>query len=300
MKKYLFLLLLFVLSLCFIFPYFFCYHYIIPIDKLNSYKIPCATIEIEGNRYSVEIDLGSKTALSLHSDVLRKIQKESIGVSKRIDFQGNYYETKAFLIPQVQLGSLVLKKARAKEEAISFSTTGSIIQSVNEPTYAGRVGRDLFSGKNIFMDFQNGFFAVTNDVRFLKQKGYNLFQSVQTSFEFTSDGIIFECDTDLGCLHLILDTGSTLSVIRKPKNNGSKDSTKGIPLFSSSKFSISGVNFGPKEFGLIQLSDEYKEIDGLLGMDFLKEHFVYLDFKKNRAYFGTRLAHQNPATTKTL
>jgi len=274
-----------------VWPYFFCYGYIIPIDRLNLYRIPCVTVEIEGKRYPVEVDLGSKTALSLHSHVLREIHKESIGFARRIDFRGNQYETKVFLIPQVQLGQLIFKKARVKEEAVSFSTTGSIIRPVNEPMNAGRIGRDLFLEKNIFMDFQNSFFAVTNDARFLKQRGYNLSRSVQTSFKLTSDGIIFECDTDLGRLHLILDTGSTLSVIRKNINEHSKDSNTDIPLFSSSKFSISGVNFGPKEFGLIPLSDEYKGIDGLLGMDFLEKHFVYLDFKRSTAYIGAKLTH---------
>ena len=69
------------------------YYFVIPIEFLNAYQIPCTSVEIEGNRYQVEIDLGAKTALSLRIDVLEKLKKDPCGTSRRIDFRGNQYET---------------------------------------------------------------------------------------------------------------------------------------------------------------------------------------------------------------
>jgi predicted aspartyl protease len=114
---------------------------IIPVEYLNSYQIPCTSIEIEGTRYSVEVDLGSKTALSLHKSVLDKMRKTLCGTIRRIDFRGNKYETSAYIIPKIKMGSLLLKKIKAKEESVHFLNEGSIviIPFVIQQSVLGRV-----------------------------------------------------------------------------------------------------------------------------------------------------------------
>ena len=86
----------------------------------------------------------------------------------------------------------------------------------------------------------------------------------------------------------MLDTGCTRSLL-KPSVIEGLESTEWNPgLFSwhSSKFSFGGQGFGSLDFLLVEMAPIFSKIDGMIGMDFLKEHVVYIDFQKKRAYIG--------------
>lgn len=258
------------------------YYFSIPIEHVNAYRIPCTSIEIEGKNYPVEIDLGSKTALSLHKEVLDKIRKDPCGLSRRADFLGNKYETPLYLIPSIKIGSLLLKKIKAKEESLDFTATNSIVTQAKETQNGGRLGRDFFSGKNLFMDFSHRTLIACSKLKDIEREGYEVKKMTPVPFKNTAGGVVLEIETDMGRMNFVLDTGSTTSVIRDTK----KMPENKMPIVETLKFSMNGIDFGPQKLYLLNISPEFEEIDGLLGMDFLNEHALYLDFAKKTAYIG--------------
>ena len=266
------------------------YYFVIPIECLNSYQIPCTSIEIEGNKYQVEIDLGSKTAISLDKKVLGKIDKKQCGTSRRIDFRGNEYETSTYFIPKTKVGTLSAKHIKAREESVEFTTKNAIILETKENRCEGRIGRDFFHGKNIFMDFGRYTFIACSQLKNLEKEGYKSKDFLATPFKDTANGIILEIETDLGKQKFIFDTGTSISVIRPQELGADNQKQKnGIPIIETSKFIIDGINFGSRELYLLDITQAFDGIDGILGMDFLKEHPVYLDFAKHTAYIGNAL-----------
>ena len=264
-------------------------YFCLPIQLSSGYQIPCTSIEIEGNTYEVEIDLGTKMAVSLHKNILENMQKEPHGTSRRMDFRGNKYETPVYLISHVRVGNQLLKKIQTREEASDFCTQGCIVaESKTNVANAGRIGRDFFQDKNIFMDLNNCVFIACNGVKDLKKWNYKIDHLTPIPFRSTSGGIFFDIETDIGVQRFELDTGSTLSMIRASdyKEGTSTRQCSGLSVMETSKFVMNGIDFGHRDLYLIDISPALDDMDGVLGMDFLKEYIVYLDFGKKMAYIG--------------
>ncbi len=260
------------------------HNHIIPIEHINEYKIPCASIKIEDKSYLVEIDLGSKTALSLHENVLRKIKKDPCGTSRRMDFLGNKYETPQYSIHNVRVGSYFLKKTLVKEESLEFSLKNSVIGEAGVKESVGRIGREFFEDKNLFLDFRHRVFMISHKLKDISKNGYEYKNLTAVPFQNTKKGIIFEITIDAGVKKLAIDTGATITAIRNSGNEQKK-----LETFQTSQFVMNGVDFGPRKIYLLNITPLFEGIDGFLGMDFLNEHVVYLDFTKQVAYIGKTL-----------
>ncbi|MBU6446295.1 MAG: hypothetical protein KGQ49_02725, partial [Verrucomicrobia bacterium] len=108
----------------------------------------------------------------------------------------------------------------------------------------------------------------------------------QTPMHMTSDGVVIEVDTDIGAKRFLLDTGSTISVIRNIDIPEKIAFHNAMPVYESSKFLIRGTDFGKQILYLLDISPDFKDSDGILGMNFFNEHAVFLDFTKNVVYIG--------------
>ena len=287
-KKGLFLVILSIAALLVLrgFHFFQPSSFCLPIQLMNPYQIPCTTIEIEGKIYQVEIDLGTKMALSLHKDILQKIKKELCGTSRRLDFLGNRYETPLYLIPNVRVGNRRLKRVKTREESGDFcAKTSIVVEAKTDVQKDGRLGRDFFVDKNIFMDFHNLVFVVCEKISDLKQ--YKIDDFLPVPFKVTSSGIFVDIDTDIGVQRFAIDTGSTASAIRASSMaNDRAVQREGLSVFETSKFIVNGVDLGHRDLYLLDISQQLDELDGFLGMDFLKEYALYLDFSKQVAYIS--------------
>ncbi|MCB9093328.1 MAG: hypothetical protein H6620_12305 [Halobacteriovoraceae bacterium] len=105
-------------------------------------------------------------------------------------------------------------------------------------------------------------------------------------------GVCFDVRTDFGMLRLWLDTGCTMSLVkpsRFPKTRKVSGKARfGLPIFSSIDFTMNGHQMGPIEMLFFDIGDDglLSEIDGILGVDFLKKYVVYLDFENSIAYLA--------------
>jgi hypothetical protein len=69
---------------------------------------------------------------------------------------------------------------------------------------------------------------------------------------------------------------------------------RGFSFFNTRKFSIGNNDFGSKNLFLYDIVPELQEIDGLLGMDFLKNHVVYIDYKSRTVYIQDNKVSAKP------
>lgn len=293
MKKNFFFLSILLIAVFFCFRSFFLfrpYYFHIPVKFINQYRTPSTSIEIEGNVYQVEIDLGTKMPLSLHKSALDHIKKDPSGVSRRLDFRGNKYETPLYIVHSIQAGDFLLKKTKVREESLDFSNKKSIIydSTTKGPNcqIAGRIGRDFFDGRNLFMDFHHSKLIICSNIKDIKTDNYKTDTMISVPFENTPDGIILRIGTDLGVKNFVLDTGTTASVLRSSSlgKDIAVNQRNGMTVFETSKFIINDIDFGSRDLYLLDISPSFDEIDGFLGMDFLNDYMIYLDFSKNTAF----------------
>ena len=67
---------------------------------------------------------------------------------------------------------------------------------------------------------------------------------------------------------------------------GIKNEKHGFPIYTTSMFEIGSKNFGSMNLYLFDITPELHEIDGVLGMDFVKNHVIYIDYKDKVLYIG--------------
>lgn len=264
-----------------------------PIDYVPYSGQPRTEVVIEGVPYSLVIDLGSPFWLSLKNEILEKIEKQPTGNVISIDIKGHQYTSQAYIIPQIKIRNLSIMKVHVTEEGPGFLSKGSLVYDNTEGLpnpKLGRIGRGLFlaARANLFLDFHNSVMFACCHLKDRKKDGYRPEIFTPAPFYLSrEEGIILEFDTDFGRRRFMLDTGSTKSVI-KPSlvKNFPQEIRFGAITCHSTKFILGGKDFGDIDFFLFEMDSLFDGIDGIIGMDFLKEHAVYLDFEKKIAHIA--------------
>lgn len=250
--------------------------------------LPFIEMEIEGNVYPLLIDLGSYAQMSVDREVLEKINKNAYGIAKFEDFQGNRYESRKYLIPEIKIGNTIFAEVITKEENKDFKKKIILWESPDCPPskIGGKVGRALLKRKNILLDFPNSRMAFFEKAESFKSSNFPD-NFLATPFEITSLGITLKIQIDLGEKKFILDSGSTLSAIRSSqcKNLACQKGENGLSYFTSSQLIIGNKSFDEIRLHLLDIA-EIEQIDGVLGMDFMRRHAFYIDFRRKTLYIN--------------
>lgn len=259
--------------------------------KFEASDLPYVDVMIEGMNYSLIIDLGSRLEMDIYSDVLKRLNKSPYGTEEWKNFQGKDSKHQTYILPKVELGSLVLKNSVVVElpakERQDYLIWKDPTQKKQPSETVGYLGRGLLKKMNFLLDIQQAKMILTNSLNKLRDNGYNLDSFIKIPFTLTSKGIVIEVKTDLGSMKLLLDTGTTWTMLHEflyPQNTEKKASCYGFPVFTSSEFSMSGTDFGNQDLYFLTMTKELHDIDGLIGMDFIKNHVMYLDFSANVLY----------------
>jgi hypothetical protein len=69
-----------------------------------------------------------------------------------------------------------------------------------------------------------------------------------------------------------------------PKNLEEKNHRYGFPWLTSTHFTMNGTNFGSQDLYFLSMTRELNDLDGILGMDFIEKHVIYIDFSKKLLY----------------
>ncbi len=236
----------------------------------GPYNTPYTEVNIDGEIYPLEINLGTKFALALNRKILTQISKKPSSMITSRDFAGQQNEFQSYYVSKVKIGDLTYKNVLVRE----------ISEADQFPDDSGVIGRPLLEAENLMLDFPNSTILVTKDNAHLQARGYFLEDMVNVPFTTGRLGIILQVETDWGTTKLLLTTGASHSHLKAFFTGNSKQELQ------SARFVIGGKDFGSMIFATRNFSNELLEIDGILGMDFLKAHTVYIDNDNKVAYFG--------------
>jgi hypothetical protein len=265
----------------------------------NSANIPVAKVEVQGKEFPLIVDLGSISQLDLSKDILNNLEKRPYGKLETMDIKGNLYESPRYLVSEIKIGGHSFFNVIVGElnEDFVLNTTIYTTRSNEEILNSkfGFIGRSLLERMNLLLDLSNSVMIGCNDIADVEKSGYPLENMVMIPFESGYDDDVFIVNTDFGELRLFIDTGSTLSVIRSSllQDNEPGKCGYGLPCFSSSQFVIGNRDFGELDLHLYDIAPEWDDIDGVLGMDFLEDHIVYIDYQNKLLYVGDCTEDQN-------
>lgn len=263
------------------------YHVHVPC-RLSGSNIPIIQMQIGECSYPVKMDLGSKFELSLYSFYLDSLEKTEAGCLSCRDMYGNHYDNPAYRIPSVRIESLSYDQVLVAQESPEFvaNTTLWVKDPTAPPTHhIGAVGRGLLERKNLLLDIQKSSIFISNNRRKLRQAGYSFDHGTPIPFEIGATGIIVHANSSFGPIRLSLDTGSSVSFIRSSfVPDVTQYKNHGLSYTTCKTLSLEGQDFGSVDFYLLDLSPELTQIDGILGMPFLKNHVIYIDYTHRVLY----------------
>lgn len=244
-------------------------------------------MEIGKKSYQVKLDLGAEFA-SFYQKDLCEIDKKFCGNYLTFDVRGNKYDKPMYEVLGAKIYGLEIPKITVLEESPDFTVNATIHGDAEKPNCSGRIGREIFDKKNFLLDFASSKIVFCRNFNDLAKDRYDLKKFIKVPFHVNQLGICFRVETDLGEQILLLDTGASCCFLRTPpqKESLSIESFHTLPLWHSKKFILGSCEFGPRDFVLFEMTPLMDAIDGALGMDFLKQHAIYIDSKKQVAYIG--------------
>ncbi|MBI5346464.1 MAG: hypothetical protein HZB76_04915 [Chlamydiae bacterium] len=259
--------------------------------NLSSSETPLHQMTIEGESYPIEISLSSCGRISLPKEILDKVKdKRPKGTNKSKDIQNNEYDLPVYILPKIEVAGVTFYEAEVEEKNEKFRVNALL------PTFKkcdndklARIGRRLLTISNLLLDLEQKKIYLTNDEKRLRRSGYFFEDFVKVPL-ILNGGVRVEINTDLGIRKFAIDTGTAKSFINSfgvPNTNLKEES--GLKIFTSSKFAIGNMDFGSQDLYLLDVPIEAKDFEGILGMDFLRSHILYLDYKNKWAYIRNAL-----------
>ena len=269
-----------------------------PIDFVPFTRQPRTEVKIGDLSYQFMIDLGSSSFITMKSTLLSTLEKKPHRSIVSFDMKGNKYYSESYIIPEIKIRNITIRKIEVIEETADFLQKASVIYDSTKTTLdddirekPGRIGRDLFVKfhSNIFMDFGSGMMYACCHLRDRKKDGYIPSKFIRVPFELDDrEGIVLTIGTDFGQRRFMLDTGATKCVVQPfvVKERECSEWRPGVLQCHSEQCVIGGKDFGGVDFLLYELAPIFERLDGVIGMDFMMKHVVYLDFGKKMAYIG--------------
>jgi hypothetical protein len=263
------------------------YYFLIPVHSDAEYwgGIPLFQIEVGSKSFQVELDLGTELS-ALNREELDFLDKKFYGTFPHWDMHGNFYENPIYEISQIKVHDFLLSEMKIREESSEFLKNSVLSGNSDKITSSGRMGRDIFENKNFLLDFARSKMILCKNFKYLSKDGYQLKKFVKIPLYINKIGFCLQIETDTGVKTLLLDTGSSKSILHEA--SAEKELTveffQGVPVWRTNKLMIGSKDFGPQTFDLFEISPLLSEVDGILGMDFLRKHAVFFDRDQLAAY----------------
>lgn len=275
-----------------------------PITKRSPIQSPCLDICIQGQTFSVELDLGYRgnlTFIKQATDTI--ISKVFFRETPMYGIRGKEYVTKLYQIPALEIGKMTFTGPIIQEEGEDFLKDATFVQEGKErsPRDPGRLGWELFYNVNLLIDLEHSLIAFCDSLENLATQGYEI-ESFTSTPLFLERGLIeFDAQTPEGVLRCMLDTGATQNMFNsKFAENQSLDEAMwdDTNLFQYSSLRIGDNEFGPIVFRRIPIKIPIR-IEAVLGIEFFEDNLVFLDFSGKTAYFYKRPIAE-PRETNTI
>lgn len=251
--------------------------------------VPTVNAKINKKTVKLEVDTGSKYPLLIKEIFVKTLDTSEAGAVTTRDALGNKYPKKFYSVPDFELGSIKVSSVHvyplSKEEENNHIIWQDASLSESVPI-VGLLGRPVLENWNILFDFPANKMVLFKGSSNFNKNGYSLHEFNKLKVDITPLGIVFNCHTDLGCLRLLLDTGFTTTCIKSDLLKGCvlSEDWRHLSYFKSKLFQLGEKKYSSKKFYSFPFSAELTSFDGILGMDFLRDHIVYIDQKNSVIY----------------
>lgn len=244
--------------------------------EVNSYKIP------------LNIDLGTtKVNVALSQDILNKCSAEY--VSNMHGYFTNYKNEKLpfkkYSIRSLSIGDYQIKNG--------YAMTFPSISSFTEKSYRranmlnnGTIGLETFKNFKIIFDYPHKKIIV---IKTKIPQQYDVYHWQKFSFHYEKSGaILIDAMINHALLKILLDSGSSLSVVNPAKANiialpqpCPKEVNIGshCEMVIANGMDINKYHLPTQPFYL--LPSKMNFADATLGVDFFKKHIIFIDFNEN-------------------
>ncbi|MBI3236922.1 MAG: hypothetical protein HYZ48_04400 [Chlamydiales bacterium] len=300
--------------------------YFVPMkmEGFSPGNIPYFTVNIENQTVVAKVDLGYEGYIALSSDVIEALSaKKFIRRSSSYGLKGKVREFDVYELERIHTKTMSFYPVLVDEESPEFKRDINLGEEgkVSEGDF-GRVGWRLFQNFNLLVDHENSTFALCDSLETLKKRGYPVDCFSETPLLLDRGLIEFEAQAEAGLLRCVLDSGSTWNLLNRDPGDLSNShiiftqdnidqhsilnpENKNLLVFDSQDaHDVSVFNLGGKEFGPITFTriKSPMAIDAILGMEFLKDTLIFIDFANRKIYFfeypekeGTPVLEQPPA-----
>ncbi len=276
----------------------------IPIGFLPYADTVYAIVEIQGQKYRLNLDLGLTFFCELKKQVLESLDKELVGNTRSVGIRGDHFVSSVYSLPQVKIGRARYFHVQVREQRDEFEKRtvlfpskkdGGLMQEKKEYENAisGYLGLGLFlySTPVLFLDLQNSSVFMVKDLRRFHEVPYSPEKMAQVPLQVENGYLVIEVETDFGRRRFLLDTGATLNLLKPSFLIDGEEILSCLEkkIISSATFQVGGVDLGSEDFCLFPMSSDLGEIDGILGMSFFRKYAIFLDFQNHVAYIGSTI-----------
>lgn len=262
-----------------------------PIVKFSATHSPCIQVRIEDRDCFFDIDLGFQGDLSISNSVIDQIsEKKLVGTRSIFGFNGEECINNIYSIPEIKIGSLTIFKPIIHEANDEFYNKAVIVKNGEQcsPGEPGTLGWELFYNFNLLLDCRNSMIAFCDSVETLKEQGLPIETYAKIPLSLERGVIEFSAETEKGPLRCILDTGCTFNILNRDIEENDAE------LLFNPKYQIPYLSlkeghfdFGPVIFRPLSVKSP-AQVEALLGMEFIKQHTIFIDFKNKTIYISPK------------
>jgi hypothetical protein len=236
----------------------------IPFIEYSFAGIPRVEVRIDGKMVPMELDLGFQGEISGHTSLVSQLnEKELLGTKIFVGFKGVPYDKHLYRIPKIEIANICFNNPILQEHDEQFDID-SIVEPVEGASHdLGRLGWKLFQNSLLLIDAPSNSIIMADSWKALEKK-YSQKDFIALPL-FLEGGLI---EFDLGNLRCILDSGCTWNILNCPKEEA---------------YITLQTTIGPISFHKIPV-DALEEGKAILGMDFIQERQIVIDFQKRVIY----------------
>lgn len=267
-----------------------------PIADIYTREKPVCSvnIKIDEQDFLFDLDTGFYAVLTVRQEVLDKITSKTLaGLTITADGFGEEYNVPVYKLESVEIGNFRYRDCLCMEESKDFYAKGCQLYKESEVFVynkgsAGLLGRGFFAADSCWLlDFPGGVLCEISTDLINDFYQSSLSEFIQVPMEIISTGgIVVRLMTDTGELDLMLDTGANTSFVFTEDSTSDTNS-----IYIPETLRYDSMKIGDVGFNVI-LNSPFENIDGVLGLNFLINRPILLDFKNKKVCFGPEQKHK--------
>ena len=271
------------------------YFQCIPTTSLSRSTGNYLALEIEDESIFAELDLGFDGAVSVPTEFAERIENKEFQRERTMcGIRGIKTHPQEFDIPKIWINGISITGS-IPLLVENHDDSSHIFREGEKPKIPkeGLVGWWVFQKKCLFLNFAHHEVIVCNDLQTVQDRKQTFQEYISVPFSLEKGVIEFRISLNGKPHQCMLDNGASWNILNHPLENRSLEEVAYLPENSTVlNLEIGSYPFGEQEIRILPLKFPF-HIDMILGMTFLQNHQVLIDFPNQMLYFATQKTSPN-------